>query len=133
MTQRHLQQLLALQTKAVQRLLDDLYKKAVKAALKAKQDQEEKFKKNPKLRDASPEQAARVKFLEVLRNEMKDENQRFRCRSGQSATHWPAFPGSTAQRTDPTASGCLTSDLLQGIKLSHADDRAAQTLALGCL
>jgi hypothetical protein len=54
-------------------LNNDLYKKAVKEALKAKQEQEVKFKKNPKLRDASPEQAARRKFLEVLMNETKDE------------------------------------------------------------
>src|SRR5262249_16328326 len=51
-------------------LNNKLYKEAVKAALKAKQDQEDRFKKNPKLRDATPEQAARVKFLEVLKNEM---------------------------------------------------------------
>jgi hypothetical protein len=54
-------------------LNNKLYKEAVKSALKAKQDQEDRFKKNPKLRDATPEQAARVKFLEVLKNEMKDD------------------------------------------------------------
>jgi hypothetical protein len=46
-----------------------IYRNAVKAALKAKKEQEDKFKKNPKLRDASPEQAARVKFLKVLSGE----------------------------------------------------------------
>src|SRR5262245_13047071 len=54
-------------------LNNDLYKKAVKAALDAKQEQEDNFKKNPKLRDASPEQKARLKFLEVLKNERKGE------------------------------------------------------------
>lgn len=56
-------------------LNNDLYKRAVKEALRAKQEQEARFKKNPKLADASPEQAARVKFLEVLMNEMKGEKQ----------------------------------------------------------
>src|SRR5687768_12055752 len=52
-------------------LNNDRYKKAVTEALKAKRAQEERFRKNPKLLDASPAQAARVKFLEVLRGEGK--------------------------------------------------------------
>lgn len=43
-----------------------LYNKAFKEAIKAKAEQEEKYRKNPKLRDASPAQAARKRFLEVL-------------------------------------------------------------------
>jgi len=54
-------------------LNNELYKKAVKEALKAYQEQDARFKKNPKLLDASPAQAARVRFLEVLMTEMKGE------------------------------------------------------------
>jgi hypothetical protein len=43
-----------------------LYGKAFKEAMKAKAEQEEKYRKNPKLRDATPAQAARRRFLEVL-------------------------------------------------------------------
>jgi outer membrane protein TolC len=52
-------------------LNNPLFKKAVAEALKAKQEQEAKFKENPKLRDASPAQRARLKFLEVLNGEKK--------------------------------------------------------------
>jgi hypothetical protein len=48
-----------------------LYKKAVKAALKAKQDREQDRKKNPI--GPSPARAARIKFLEVLLGEEKAE------------------------------------------------------------
>jgi hypothetical protein len=54
-------------------LNNDLYKKAVKEALKAYQEQEVRFKKEPNLRAANPAQAARVRFLEVLMAEMKGE------------------------------------------------------------
>lgn len=54
-------------------LNDDLFKKAVKEALKAKKEQEQRYKDNPTLVGASPAQAARVKFLEMLRNETKEE------------------------------------------------------------
>jgi hypothetical protein len=54
-------------------LNDDLFKKAVTAALQAKKDQEQKYKDNPKLVGPSPAQAARVKFLEVLKNENSDD------------------------------------------------------------
>jgi hypothetical protein len=54
-------------------LNNDHFKKAVREALKRKQEQEERFRKNPKLLDATPAQAARVKFLEVLMSEMKSE------------------------------------------------------------
>lgn len=47
-------------------LNNDLYKKAMTEALKARRAQEEEFRKNPKLKDASPAQKARLKFLEVL-------------------------------------------------------------------
>jgi hypothetical protein len=50
-------------------LNNKLYRKAVKEALKRRKEQEQKFKDNPKLADASPEQAARVKFLEVLQDQ----------------------------------------------------------------
>ena len=51
-------------------LLDSkLFKHAMKEAYQAKLDQEKKFKDDPKLRDASPNQAARRKFLEVLSND----------------------------------------------------------------
>jgi hypothetical protein len=53
-------------------LNNDLYGKAVEEALAAKKAQEKKLKDNPKLKDASPAQAARVKFLEVLRNEKQE-------------------------------------------------------------
>src|SRR5947209_3868280 len=49
-------------------LRNDLFKKAVSAALRAKQDQEERFQKNPNLAAPTPEQAARVELLEVLTN-----------------------------------------------------------------
>jgi hypothetical protein len=45
------------------------YQKAVKEALKAKQEQEALYKKNPKLVGPTPEQAARVRFLAVLTSE----------------------------------------------------------------
>jgi len=54
-------------------LNNELYKKAVKEALKAYQDQEAKFKKDAKFVGPSPAQAARVTFLEVLVAEMKGE------------------------------------------------------------
>lgn len=50
-------------------LNDDLYKKAVKEALKAKQAQEKNYKDNPKFVGASPAQSARQAFLRVLLNE----------------------------------------------------------------
>jgi hypothetical protein len=56
-------------------LNNELYKKAVKEALKAKTAQDAKFKENPKLQDASPAQAARQEFLEVLRDEIMVDNQ----------------------------------------------------------
>ena len=52
-------------------LNNPLFQKAVKEALKAKRDQEEAYRKDPKLRSSTPAQAARVRFLEVLRNEKK--------------------------------------------------------------
>ena len=52
-------------------LNNPLFQKAVKAALQAKADQEKRFRDNPKLKDASPAQKARQKFLEVLLNEDK--------------------------------------------------------------
>jgi hypothetical protein len=54
-------------------LNNPLFQKAVKEALKAKRDQEEKYRQNPKLRDATPAQAARKRFLEVLLDEKKPE------------------------------------------------------------
>jgi hypothetical protein len=54
-------------------LNDELFKKAVTAALKAKKDQEQKYKDDPKLIGPTPAQAARVKFLEVLKNEKTDD------------------------------------------------------------
>jgi hypothetical protein len=48
---------------------NDLFKKAVKEAMKAKADQEEAYKKNPDLRSSTPAQAARQKFLEILKAE----------------------------------------------------------------
>jgi hypothetical protein len=50
-----------------------LFQKAVKEALKAKQDREDEIKKNPKILAATPTQAARKKFLEILLNEKRDE------------------------------------------------------------
>jgi hypothetical protein len=47
-------------------LNNDHYKKAVKAALKAKADAIEAKKKNPDLVGPSPQQAARKAFLEAL-------------------------------------------------------------------
>jgi hypothetical protein len=60
--------------RAFARALQDnnLFKKALAEALKAKEEQANKFKQNPKLKDKTPEQAARQKFLEVLLNEKKD-------------------------------------------------------------
>ncbi len=52
------------------------FKKAVAAALKAKKDQEQRFRDNPKLKDASPAQAARRAFLEVLMNEEKKPDEK---------------------------------------------------------
>jgi hypothetical protein len=46
---------------------NDLFMKAVKAALKAKQDREQAMKKTPI--GPSPAQAARAAFLEALQNE----------------------------------------------------------------
>lgn len=57
-------------------LNNDLYKKAVASALKAKKEQEERFKKNPNLKDASPAQAARRAFLEVLNDEKKPDEKK---------------------------------------------------------
>src|SRR5262245_12946466 len=45
---------------------NDLYKKAVQAALKAKKEQEQRLRDNPKLVGPSPAQAARQMFLTVL-------------------------------------------------------------------
>jgi hypothetical protein len=53
-------------------LNNDLYKEAVREALKAKKAQEDRFRRNPQLKDATPAQAARQKFLEVLLNERMD-------------------------------------------------------------
>src|SRR5205085_12077966 len=50
-------------------LNNELYKKAVTEAMKAKLEQGKKFKDNPKFVGPSPAQAARTKFLEVLRND----------------------------------------------------------------
>src|SRR5262245_19108813 len=47
-------------------LASDVYKRAVKEALKAKQEQEARFKKDKKFVGPRLEQAARQKFLEVL-------------------------------------------------------------------
>jgi hypothetical protein len=47
-------------------LNNDLFKKAVIEALKAKREQEQRFRDNPRLMAASPAQAARQKFLEVI-------------------------------------------------------------------
>jgi hypothetical protein len=49
------------------------YQKAVKEALKAKQDREAAIKKNPKMVGPTPEQAARVRFLAVLNGEKDKE------------------------------------------------------------
>ncbi|MCI0640468.1 MAG: hypothetical protein L0Y72_05720 [Gemmataceae bacterium] len=58
-------------------LNNKLFERAVKAALKAKREQEERFRKNPKLADATPAQAARLRFLEVLKEgNGKDEKPR---------------------------------------------------------
>jgi uncharacterized protein YbcC (UPF0753/DUF2309 family) len=54
-------------------LNNDLYKKAVKAALKAKQDQQKRYADDPKLVGPTPAQAARVAFLEALRGEAKED------------------------------------------------------------
>src|SRR5262245_48016155 len=54
-------------------LNNKLFQKAVVEALKAKQAQELMFKNNPKLAAPSPSQAARQKFIEVIREEMRAE------------------------------------------------------------
>jgi multidrug efflux pump subunit AcrA (membrane-fusion protein) len=48
-------------------LKSEIYKTAVKEALKAKKKVEEEHKKNPKLVGPTPDQAARVRFWEVLK------------------------------------------------------------------
>jgi hypothetical protein len=48
---------------------NDLFKKAVKAALKAKQDQVQWFKDHPNGASSTPAQAAREAFLKALQNE----------------------------------------------------------------
>ena len=53
-------------------LNNEHYAKAVKEALKAKQAQEKRYKEIPNLRDASPSQVARRKFLEILLNEKQE-------------------------------------------------------------
>jgi hypothetical protein len=45
---------------------NDLFKRAVREALARKIEHAQRFKDNPKLRDASPDRAARIRFLEVL-------------------------------------------------------------------
>src|SRR5262245_6030628 len=54
-------------------LNNDLYKKAVKAALKAKKDMEQKYKDNPKLKAETPAQAARRAFLNTLQEAAADD------------------------------------------------------------
>jgi hypothetical protein len=49
-----------------------LFQKAVKEALKAKQDRENEMKKNPKILAATPAEAARKRFLEILLDEKGD-------------------------------------------------------------
>ena len=57
--------------RAVMKALQDneLFRSAVAEALKAKKAQQAQFRKNKGFVGAKPEQAARVKFLEVLKNE----------------------------------------------------------------
>ena len=50
---------------------NDLFKKAVAEALKAKQKREKEMVENPKILSATPSQAARQKFLEIIRDEAK--------------------------------------------------------------
>lgn len=50
-------------------LNNDLFKKAVQEAAKARKEQEERFKKNPGFAGPTPAQAARMKFLKVLNGE----------------------------------------------------------------
>lgn len=56
-------------------LNDPTYKKAVAAALKAKKEQEDFFRKNKGAVGSSPAQAARVAFLATLSGEESDEDQ----------------------------------------------------------
>lgn len=52
-------------------LNNKLFQTAIAEALKAKVKQEAAIAQNPKLLSSTPAQAARVRFLEVLKNEMK--------------------------------------------------------------
>ena len=52
-----------------------LFKKAVEEALKAKAEQEKRFRETPRLMAASPAQVARQKFLEVLMNEQRERGE----------------------------------------------------------
>lgn len=49
------------------------YQKAVAEAFKAGREQAEKLKKNPDLKDVSPGQAARRRFLEVLASDKSSD------------------------------------------------------------
>lgn len=50
-------------------LNNDLYKKAIQAAIKAKLDMERQYRERPNLASSTPEQAARTEFLRVLADE----------------------------------------------------------------
>ena len=52
---------------------NDLFKKAIDEALKAKKAQEQRFKENKNLADAGPDQVARLAFLRVLCGEKAEK------------------------------------------------------------
>jgi hypothetical protein len=59
---------------AVDRLINnELFKEAVREAVKAKAEVEKERQKNPKMVGPTPEQAARKKFLEVLLHEKGEQ------------------------------------------------------------
>ena len=51
-----------------------VFQKALKEAMKAKQDAEAELKKNPRIIGVVPAQAARVRFLEVLLNQKREKD-----------------------------------------------------------